>query len=76
MLQPTIGMKKFDVFDTNLKGLSRWNKVNISCRAQASHQSTLATGILGQKLPLADWPVLCMFSAREQPSKGVLTKKL
>ena len=39
MLQPTIGMKKLDVLETNLKGRSRWNRVKMSCGAVLLHQS-------------------------------------
>ena len=31
MLQPTMGMKKLEVFDTNLKGRSKWKSVKMSC---------------------------------------------
>lgn len=34
MLQPTMGMKKLDVLDTNLKGRSRWNRVKMSCSTE------------------------------------------
>ena len=36
MLQPTMGMKKLEVFDTNLKGRSKWKSVKMSCTTPQS----------------------------------------
>ena len=42
MLQPTIGMKKLDVLDTNLNGRSKWKSVKMSCRQITQHEGDLS----------------------------------